>query len=119
MVWPPDPKFPTSLLIAAAKFGYVTKGHRANGEEVGVFVDGTVELPLFLVAHDPNARSVVAWDLIREDARGYLPFMFNRQTYLIMHDGQANDDGTITYKGQKYSIRIWFDALPIAEAYQV
>jgi hypothetical protein len=94
------------------------KGHRSNGEEVRVFIDGTVELPLFLVAHDQR-EGVVAWDLIREDARGYLPFMFTRQTYLIMHDGQANDDGTITYKGQKYSIRIWFDALPIAEAYQV
>src|SRR5262245_33392909 len=108
MTDPPTPYAPAALLAAAARLGFIIKVRDQGGDtskDLGVFADGTTEQALVVASGGIDGT----WTLCSSLPAGFGPVLVYRAAFDVLHDGELNADGSISYEGQRYRVQSFFD----------
>ena len=105
------PEVSPELLALCARYDF----HPVGSQAMGIFRDTEGrERPLLLTALSPRIAWGAAWML--EGHAACMPFIFDRLTYHVLHEGVAEREA-IVWQGRQYQIAAAWDGLrPVAVA---
>jgi hypothetical protein len=113
---------PAILLATAAKLRYHVAARSPSGDELGIFVDAATGVRKVLVVAMGDAPGTDRWILLDSVPTGFPPHdhLVSRATCDVLQGGTANGDGSVTYRGAMYRMKVFHDgANLIAEAFCV
>jgi hypothetical protein len=106
MPLPPVPFIPAVLLAVVARLGYRVVARDPSGAELGTLVDDSGADRHLVVAHGNTDGT---WTIVDVLPPGFGAHLLSRTTYDVLHGGSLTSDGSITFGGRSYHVRMWFN----------
>ncbi|HSO00732.1 MAG TPA: hypothetical protein VLS89_20710 [Candidatus Nanopelagicales bacterium] len=99
---PPDPHVGALLLATIAKLGWRVLARDVTGTELGELVSDSDVRPLVLARGD--AAGTVQWRIVDALPPRTAAWLLSRETFEILSGATPNDDGSITFRDQRYRV---------------
>jgi len=98
---------PTTLLLStAARLNFRAISRDRSGATLGVLVNASGAQQHLVIASDGADGT---WTLCGALLKGQKPFLLYESAANVLRGGKLNDDGSISYQGELYSIESSFD----------